>query len=119
VDTVDDLTWIDYRLLQGASCGDLPTLEPSAMELNLALLPRDLVLAAGGMDESYDCVAGYSEKHLAYRLRRMGCPLLLAKRIQARAIEHPKEWPNWDAKVGEGRLKLDRDASVILNEVLV
>ena len=118
VDTVDDLTWIDYRLLQGASCGDLPTLEPSAVELNLTLLPRDPVLAAGGMDESYDCVAGYSEKHLAYRLRRMGCPLLLAKRIQARAIEHPKEWPNWDAKVGEGRLKLDRDIAQFLQGVL-
>lgn len=115
VDTLDDLTWIDYRLLLGQSCGDLPLLEPSAVELNLTLIPVAPLLAVGGMDESYDAVAGYSEKHLAYRLRRAGCPLLLAKRIQARAIEHPKEWANWDAKVMEGRLKLDRDTAQILH----
>lgn len=107
------VTWVDYRLLQPQHCGDLIRLEPSAVELNFTLIPRVSLLACGGMDESYDTVAGMSEKELAYRLQRSGLTLLLDKRIRARAIEHVKEWPDWDAKVAEARTKLDRDVAAM------
>lgn len=109
------ITWVDYRLLRAPDCSDLPELDPSAMELNLTMVPRKTFLNVGGMDESYDQVAGMSEKELAYRMKASGVALLLDKRLQARAIEHAKEWPDWDAKVKLAQAKLDADSTSIMN----
>jgi len=109
-------TWVDYRLLRAIHCGDQPPLEPDAVELNLALVSTALLRQVGGMDESYDAVAGMSEKELAYRLREAGAMMVLEKRVRARAIEHAKEWTNWDAKVTEGRAKLKADVTKMLRD---
>ena len=114
IETRNELTWVDYRLLQGQECSDCPMLEPSAVELNFALLPGHAVLDVGGFDETYDQVAGFSEKDLAARLHVQGIRFVLEKRLQARAIEHPKEWPNWDLKIAEGRQKFDADYQAVL-----